>query len=32
MADATRADFDRMIEQKTGRLFRTAAICTRMRG
>jgi hypothetical chaperone protein len=27
MADATRASFDRMIEQKTGRLFRTAATC-----
>jgi hypothetical chaperone protein len=27
MADATRAGFDHMIEQKTGRLFRTAATC-----
>jgi hypothetical chaperone protein len=27
MIDVTRAGFDRMIEQKTGRLFRTAASC-----
>jgi hypothetical chaperone protein len=27
MTDVTRAGFDRMIEQKTGRLFRTAATC-----
>jgi hypothetical chaperone protein len=27
MTDATRAGFDRMIEQKTERLFRTAATC-----
>ena len=27
MTDVTRAGFDRMIEQKTERLFRTAATC-----
>ena len=27
VTDATRAGFDRMIEEKTGRLFRTAATC-----
>ena len=27
LTDVTRAGFDRMIEQKTGRLFRTAATC-----